>query len=322
NDAGYRPFDPSLLKLYVDGYRHIIQSLQSALPGVRITLLTAPAFDDVSRKPAFPGGYNGVLEAYGEEVKRLGAQYGLPVADTNAPLVGMLSEIVALEPASATHIIPDRVHPGPAGHLVMAAAVLKAWNAPTAGTEIDLNAASPAVTATGAQVREVRPSNGGIAFSYKLGTVPWPFDRDPSANPYAASVLRLTHIERDLNRYVLRVTGLSGATSGYRLMVDGSDVGHFSEAQLSAGIDLAELAGLPDNVQSQKLLAAARRHNDIHYRRWRQVQVPTAGSGTAVSPAVQAQMDRLDAADEKAYLQERSDAPTAWHHADLTAAAG
>jgi len=36
NDGTYRPFDPSVFDTYAKGYRHIIQSLQSHLPGVKI----------------------------------------------------------------------------------------------------------------------------------------------------------------------------------------------------------------------------------------------------------------------------------------------
>ena len=40
----------------------------------------------------------------------------------------------ALPADLAAKMIPDRVHPGPAGHLLMAAALLKSWNAPATVT--------------------------------------------------------------------------------------------------------------------------------------------------------------------------------------------
>src|SRR5262249_47033847 len=128
NDGGYRAFDDGLYATYVDGYKHILDTLIKELPGVRITLLTAPAFDDVTRPQGFPGGYNATLIAYGEAVKELGQRYNLPVADTNGPLIATLAKSRAHNTDLAGKVIPDRVHPGPGGHLVMASAVLKAWN--------------------------------------------------------------------------------------------------------------------------------------------------------------------------------------------------
>ena len=40
----------------------------------------------------------------------------------------------ASDPALAQKIVPDRIHPGPAGHLLMAAALLTAWHAPAPAT--------------------------------------------------------------------------------------------------------------------------------------------------------------------------------------------
>src|SRR5579871_1610256 len=91
NDGGYRPFDQKLFDTYVQGFRHILDTLLKELPGVRITLLTAPAYDDVTRPVGFLGGYNATLTVYGEAVKKLGQEYGLVVADTNAPLVAALA---------------------------------------------------------------------------------------------------------------------------------------------------------------------------------------------------------------------------------------
>src|SRR5574337_1602942 len=81
NDGGYRHFDPALFKTYTDGYQHIIDTVKSALPGIRITLLQPSPFDDVTRPAQFEGGYNAVLIRYGQFVKELGRREGSVVAD-------------------------------------------------------------------------------------------------------------------------------------------------------------------------------------------------------------------------------------------------
>ena len=37
NDASYRPFDQKIFDVYAKGYEHLVESLKSNLPGVRIT---------------------------------------------------------------------------------------------------------------------------------------------------------------------------------------------------------------------------------------------------------------------------------------------
>ena len=141
NDGSYRAFDQGIFDTYIKGYRHILDTLKAELPNARITLLTAPPFDDVTRPPSFPGGYNATLIKYGEAVAGLAKEYKLMLADTNAPLVAALEKAKGIDPDLATKLIPDRVHPGHGGHMVMAAAVLKAWSAPATCAEITIDAA-------------------------------------------------------------------------------------------------------------------------------------------------------------------------------------
>ena len=130
NDASYRPFDQKTFDIYAKGYAHLVESLKSHIPGVRITLIQPSPFDDVTRKPNFEGGYNQVLNRYGEFVKELAEKEGAGVADLNTPVVAALKKAMEINATGAQELIKDRVHPGPAGQLLMAEALLKAWNAP------------------------------------------------------------------------------------------------------------------------------------------------------------------------------------------------
>src|SRR5262249_39524789 len=142
NDAGYQDFDQSFLDGYTKGYRHLLDVLHDALPELRITLLQPSPFDDVTRRPQYAlrdGGYNKAIVRFGQAVHELGEQRNLRVVDMNGPLVVVLEKVQSTAPPLAEKIIPDRIHPSPAGGLVMAAALLQAWNAPrlVSLTEID-----------------------------------------------------------------------------------------------------------------------------------------------------------------------------------------
>src|SRR5262249_40384488 len=126
NDASYRAFDEKIFNVYADGYRHIVEKVRSDAPGVRLTLIVPSPFDDVTRPPNFEGGYNAVLLRYGEFVKKLAGETGSTVADLNTSVVAATRRAMELEPKKASGLNPDRVHPGPGGQLLMAAALLKA----------------------------------------------------------------------------------------------------------------------------------------------------------------------------------------------------
>jgi hypothetical protein len=66
NDASYTPFKQSIFDTYSKGYAHLVDSLKSHCPDVRITLIQPSPYDDVTRKPRFGEGYNQVLIRYGE----------------------------------------------------------------------------------------------------------------------------------------------------------------------------------------------------------------------------------------------------------------
>ena len=318
NDASYRAFDQNIYNTYVNGYRHIIEMLQKELPGVRLTLLTASAYDDVTQAPGFPGGYNSTLTTYGEAVKALGQEYNIPVADTNAPLVAVLNRAESANAKLAGRILPDRVHPGPGGHLVMAAAVLQAWNAPSTVADIEIDARSKQVTRQdNSRVSGLKVSGDALSFTHLDNALPWPFDRSPDNNPDANLTLTVSDIEKAYNRYTLKVTGLTG--SRYQLSVDGKALGVVAGSDLQNGVDLAALPGLPANAQANLVLGLTRKHNDLHSRRWRDVQLKDKRNGLDDVPAdVRAQMDALDAQEMEAVKEQKMMAQPKPHRVELT----
>ena len=129
NDGQYQPEDEARDKVYFDGYRHIVESIESALPGIRITAIAPSAYDDVTRPVTFPGGYNETLISFSKWITNLGEQKGLTVIDFNTPVVDALKRAAHFDAEKAQELLPDRVHPGFAMSLVMAEALLKAWGA-------------------------------------------------------------------------------------------------------------------------------------------------------------------------------------------------
>ena len=82
-----------------------------------------------------------MLVRYSDFLKQLAAEQKLGLADINTPVVEALKKANAADAANAAKIIPDRVHPSAAGHLLLAEALLKAWNAPALVAAVEIDAA-------------------------------------------------------------------------------------------------------------------------------------------------------------------------------------
>jgi lysophospholipase L1-like esterase len=268
NDGRSRAFDQQLFDDYASGYKHIIETVKRQLPGIRITIIQPSPYDDVTRQPQFEGGYNQVLRRYGDFLKQLAADEKLGLADLNTPVVAALEKANSADPAAAAKLIPDRVHPGAAGHLLMAEALLKAWNAPALVTDVELDAArNEPVRERNTHVAGLRAGKS-LSWTQTDDALPMPVDlRDP----LVGLAVRSSDFVAALNQETLKVRGL--AAGRYALNIDSEPVGTFTAEQLAAGINLAELP-TPMARQAAAVHALTLRHNNIHTARWRQVQVP------------------------------------------------
>jgi len=308
NDASYRGWDDDIFKTYSTGYQHIIDTMKHALPGIRITVIQPSPYDDVTRPPNIDDGYNAVLIRYGQFVKELGEREHLLVADLNAPVVSMLEKAKSQDAELAKKIIEDRVHPGPGGHLIMAEALLKAWNAPVTVASVEIDAAGRRVThADNAEVTDLQ-AEPSLAWSETDRALPMPLDLNDKV--VALSVGSSDFIEA-LDQEQLKVTGL--ASTRYALKIDGEKVGDFTKEELQKGINLATLP-TPMAKQAAKVHDLTLKHNDIHFARWRDVQVTLQDYKFARE---QAAVDALDKLEDQIVEQQRATAQPKPRHYEL-----
>ena len=297
NDGRYRAFDQAIFDEYTTGFKHIVDSFKRQLPAARITLMQPSPYDDATRAPLFEGGYNQVLVRYGDFLKQLAADQKLGLADINTSVVEALKKASTADAANASKILPDRVHPSPAGHLLLAEALLQAWNAPAlvAGVEID-SARKEAIRQRNTHVEEIRAAKG-LAWTQTDEALPMPLDR---RDPLVTLVLKSSDFMEALNQEPLAVRGL--AAGRYTLKIDGDPAGTFTAEQLSQGINLAELP-TPMARQAAEVHALTLRHNNIHAARWRQIQVPSEKDN---SPHVSKALDALDELEADVIRQQRA----------------
>ena len=262
NDASYTPFRQDILDTYENGYNHMADRIQKEAPDARVWLFQPSPFDDVTRKPNWDPGYNDVLKKYAAFVAQLADQRHFSVVDQNTPMDDMLEKADAMNPDEAQKLIPDRIHPGPAGHLVMTDQLLQAWHASplVSVTKIDWRAGTG--TSENADLGPIK--NG--TFTLLEHSLPYPFDRKDGQTQL---VLACSTVAQDMNTETLQVDNMPQGT--FSLSIDGKQVGSFSTADFAAGIDLSKL-DTPMIEQAQKVQDMTNQIGNLRYNRWRQLE--------------------------------------------------
>jgi lysophospholipase L1-like esterase len=308
NDASYRAFDQKIFDVYSKGYEHLVQSLKSNVPGVRITLIQPSPYDDVTQKPTFEGGYNQVLIRYGEFVKNLADKEGAAVADLNTSVVAVVKKAAEINSTGARDLIRDRIHPGPAGQLLMAEALLKAWNAPPVVASVELDAASAKIVKEENTKLDNLQVNGTMSWTQHDLALPMPIDLKNSGIELA---VKASDVEQALNQETLKVQG--ALASKYALKIDGEDITDVTREQLAAGLNLAEL-DTPMSRQARSVHNLTLQHNNLHYQRWRTIQVPNERRGY---PGLAKAIEGLDILEADMVAEQRAKAKPLPHRFEL-----
>lgn len=277
NDGEYASATVSRDQKFFAGYRHIVDTTRSAIPGLRITAIEPSPYDEVT-SPApvtIKQGisYNEVLRGYGKWIDNYADQAGLDVADLNSDLVRMLVRARQLDPEGAKEIMPDHVHPEFGGGMIMAEDLLKAWGGPSLVTSVVIDASNGAPqvkVANNANVSNLSGANG-LAWTELDDALPLPFPEWQAAW-WGGTPVRLaiqsSDIASALNLELLKVTGLRKGV--YSLRIDGESLGVFNDDELGAGINLS-LISTPMTRQAMKVYELTEEHGDLHVAQWRYV---------------------------------------------------
>jgi beta-1,2-mannosidase len=284
NDGGYRATTPEIESTYVKGHEHILDSIHEHAPAARVTLIGPSPHDDVTAPPTFPGGYNSVMRHFADLDKDLAQKRGAAFADFNPAVVAGLEKAQAMDPRVAKLIVPDRVHPDPLAHWIMAESLLKAWHAPALVSSVTIDAPALKVAdAQNATVEGVTKDGESLRWTETDNGLPLPLVK---SNATQALLMELTDIQEALNQEPLRVTGL--ADGQYKLTVDDAVIGTFAASALAAGINLADYP-TPMLRQAQRVGWLVRDRDETHYIHLR-MRVRNADTG-----AQSGQGDKLQA---------------------------
>lgn len=107
---------------------------------------------------------------------------------------------------------------------------------------------------------------------------------------------------------------MQGAPSSkYALKIDGENIAEFTREQLAAGVNLAEL-DTPMYRQAKAVHDLTLQHNNLHFQRWRTMQVPYERRGY---PALAKAIEGLEALEADMVAEQRAKAKPVPHRFEL-----
>jgi lysophospholipase L1-like esterase len=252
NDGAVKAFDEPTFATYRTDMTTLVERIKAI--GATPILVTPTMFDahaailkGTHTEPGRREFYNGVLALYGAWCREQAVEQGLGFVDMYSPLNNLTLAARKKDPSFT--MIPDSVHPGPAGQLVMAAAMLSDLGLPTRVSTIDLwrNSKDAAnVKVAGGTVTDARFTDDGVEFTMLADSLPLVVPAEANEG------VELTKLGHRMSREAVSVNGLEPGM--YELFVEDALVGKYTDRQLTNTIELQSNAKTP---QYQQALAVA-----------------------------------------------------------------
>ncbi|MEO6523737.1 MAG: SGNH/GDSL hydrolase family protein [Mucilaginibacter sp.] len=192
-------------------------------------------------------GVNEALKFGGDHMQDLSMIYKTKLVDYWS-IMKQVNRSVQKVDSTATIIGPDRIHPGPAGHFVMAYQFLKETGAPKFVSKIvvDKGVKTSRGKSINCKIESQKVDNRSVEFTCLEYSLPFPVWDD------AVKALSWVPFTDELNKEILQVVDLSAGY--YKLSIDSILVGKYTAAQLKEGINLATEKQTPQYQQAIRVM--------------------------------------------------------------------
>lgn len=260
NDGGCRDFDPATFAAYERDMNQLLDRL-GALK-CKIIVLSPTMFDhlafeqraakDPAAKKLNPVNYNAVLAYYGKWCQEAARKRGLMFVDLFSALNEFTVQQRKTEPNYT--FIPDAVHPGPDGQLVMAYTLLQQTGelGGILGTGVRL--AGGRWQALSDQVVRISGEAGkNVSYTLMPRALPW---TEGAEAPVGYKITRAGHTGSQESHIVV---GLQAGR--YDLRINGQTVGNFDERNLAVHAEIQEDTDSPTYQQALQVLALNKKRN-------------------------------------------------------------
>lgn len=272
NDGIYHPCSEGRFAKYQDGVKRLTKLVREDLQA-QLLLMTPPLYD--SKNPGQPDarpdetyGYKQPFADYDQVMTKYSAwlmtqaKEGVAVADVHSRMVAN-QKARRLE-TPGLRLSADGIHPTETGHVIMAMAVLQAWNAPAIVDEVHLDANTK--NAVAGTVKDVIVRDGEVAFHWK-SKLPMPLNHNRKDSGqrgwWDPKSLAIEKFSESLNRHTLKATGL--VSERYQLLANDTEIGVFSRNELEAGLDLTKLDAFPTTARSDQVRELVMRRRKLGF---------------------------------------------------------
>jgi lysophospholipase L1-like esterase len=274
NDGGYTSFNGPIFETYEKGMTTLLDRVAEI--GAKSIVMTPTMHDArasrMGKRPAEPRDtyYNGVLAYFGAWLREQAGVRGLGFVDMYSPLNNLTLE--ARKTNANFTLIADAVHPGAAGQVVMAAAILDhaLLGRQVSRIAIHQDAQGKWVSNAGkGKLSDLRVEGDKVSFSFQAEALPWVLP------PEAAEGYKLTAAGHRYSNESIQVGNLKPGR--YELRIDGQAVGIYTDNQLGFRVELETNEKTPQYQQALKVALLNKDRNEKAVRPlrnlWLQVKV-------------------------------------------------
>lgn len=251
-------------------YYHLLEQKLKQRPDIRKIVILGSPYDETT-KFTTKNLYPHKAEALGKVVdfqEQAAKANGWPVVDFYHPMLAMDKKGQATD--STFSLTPnDRIHPDNDGHMVMAYLFLKAQgfeNKPVALIHVDAKTGK-LEKAENCRITGISKTLSGISFDYLAAALPYPVDTEPRGwgnRKSQSEALKLVPFIKEFNQEILRIGGLP--QERYDLVIDGEKMGTYTNGELAAGVNMAEISRTPQYQQAVVVMALNEERWDIERR--------------------------------------------------------
>ena len=221
-------------KARLDAYRKNMEKIADQVhsAGKKLAVMTPTPYDEYGDlyKPDPSVGCNSQgLASFAKACRELAAERKAELVELYEPL----TEFIRAQRDFMFCRQSDRVHPTPAGHVIISALILEAMGVSPVVAKVEVDATGRVRRTVRAEVSDVKASPRGISFRYAPASLPFP---TPKEYCEADAVYP---VSKKMNMEILEIAGLPSGE--YGLLADGNAIGTFSAEQFAEGVNLALL---------------------------------------------------------------------------------
>lgn len=301
NDGAYEDFDASTFEIYSRDMTILLDQIGKT--GANPIVMSPTMFDHHQlalqmenpdyrfRTRSFSPQYNALLAYYGGWLRERAGERGLSFVDQWAPMNQHTFAQRRKEPDFT--LVPDAIHPAPAGHFLMAFELLSQVNPDRKNVSSISIVPGGKGWRGGAEVSELVVSEGRdrVTFTHLARSLPWVVPTEPwksdakwDAEPGAPLGVQMTVAGHKLSNERIKVAGL--APGKFELKIDGELVGTYTDLMLGSKVELQSNAKTPQYQQALQVAELNRDRNDLAIRPLRDLWAGVKGIRAKAREAV------------------------------------